>query len=390
VHTLALALAWLVAVAAMVVLGDAAIGARRLRHLARLPPLDTGPAVSVIVAARNEAHGIEAGVRSLLRLSYPALEIIVVNDRSTDDTGAILERIRREDPRLTVITIESLPPGWLGKNHALAVGAAHARGELLVFTDADVVFEPTTIGRAVRLLEDERLDFLAAIPDVVVNGLALRALVMTFGVLFGIYTRPWKARDPRSRQHIGIGAFNMVRASAYRRAGTHAAIALRPDDDLRLARLVKDAGFVQDVAQARELIAVEWYPSVPAMVHGLMKNAFAGINYSVMALLGTTLALLLFNVWPWVAVLTSRGVACTLWGVAVAALMLLGLGHTKTTRISPFYVLLYPFGVLGFIFILWRSAWLALSRGAVEWRDTSYPLRALRHAAPAPPVDRTI
>src|SRR6266850_2473571 len=143
---------------------DFATGYRRLRFLKDVMPARAVPPMSIIAAARNEARGIEAAVISLLRLDYPALEIIIVNDRSTDETGAILERLARQHSRLTIKNISELPEGWLGKNHALYAGAAVASGTLLLFTDADVVFEPTTLRRAITLMEQDELDHLTAIP----------------------------------------------------------------------------------------------------------------------------------------------------------------------------------------------------------------------------------
>ncbi|MEQ1757393.1 MAG: glycosyltransferase family A protein, partial [Vicinamibacterales bacterium] len=374
--------AWVIMIAVMLATADILIGGRRIRDLSAASPLPGGPFVSVIVAARNEERGIEAGVRSLLALTYASLEVIVVNDRSTDRTGAILQRVHNEDPRLIVVEVSSLPPGWLGKNHALALGATRARGDLLLFTDADVIFEPSVIGRAVQVMEDRQLDHLTALPAVSLSGVALTTLVMTFGVLFALYARPWKASDPRSRRHIGVGAFNLVRATAYQRIGTHAAIALRPDDDMRLARALKTAGCAADVVRAERFLTVEWYTSVREMVNGLMKNAFAGIDYSVLALCASTMALVAFNVWPWVALATTTGTIRLLSAVTVLSLSLVVFAHTRASRVSPAYVLLYPLGVLGFIYIMWRSAALALSRGATTWRDTSYPLDDLKRASP--------
>jgi hypothetical protein len=286
-----------------------------------------------------------------------------------------------------VLDVTSLPAGWLGKNHALAYGASQARGELLLFTDADIVFEPTTIGRAVRYIEDERLDHLTALPSIALKGFALTTLVTSFGILFALYTRPWKARDPRSWQHIGVGAFNLMRVSAYRRIGTHAAIALRPDDDIRLGKAVKQAGLLQDAVIARDFITVEWYQSAGEMIDGLMKNAFAGVNYSVTAVIGSTAALLALHVWPWIAVLATGGMVRVLSVVSVLSIALVVFGHTRVSRVSPIYVLLYPVGVLGFIYILWRSAALALVRGAISWRETSYSLSEMRRATPARPLE---
>jgi glycosyltransferase involved in cell wall biosynthesis len=357
---------------------DFAIGLRGVRPLAQLTPSQTGPLVSIIAAARNEARGIEGALTSVLQLDYPALEVIVVDDRSTDETGAILDRLARLHPRLKVKHISALPEGWLGKNHALSVGAEAASGELLLFTDADVVFEPTALRRAVGFMEREGLDHLAAIPDVRVPGLALSAFVTAFGVLFLLYARPWKARDPKSPYHIGVGAFNLIRSGVYRAIGTHRAIAMRPDDDLKLGKLVKKRGFRQDVVHGKDFIIVEWYSSLGEMIDGLMKNAFAGVDYSLVALAGSTVALLLMNIWPFVALLITHGVTRALNG---ASIMLIGLLFWTSTgyafgRLG--YVLAFPAAVLLFVYIMWRSALVAVIRGTVTWRGTAYPLAQMR------------
>ena len=231
---------------------DFANGYGRLRWLGEISAADhpgaPWPTLSIVAPARNEARGIEAAVQSLLRLDYPGLEIVIVNDRSTDDTGAILDRLKRDheslrglqddirlkhaaisnveigsiarvdagyvgaNTTLTIVDVAELPAGWLGKNYAMQVGAAGAAGELLLFTDADIVFEPTTLRRAVAYMEAQRVDHLAAIPDVRVPGVALKAFIAAFSVFFSMYARPWQARNPRSRAHIGVGAFNLIRA----------------------------------------------------------------------------------------------------------------------------------------------------------------------------------
>src|SRR5262249_45072247 len=155
--------------------------------------------------------------------------------------------------------------------------------------------EPTVLRRAVALMEHDALDHLAAIPLVRVPGFALSAFVAAFGVFFCVYARPWKASDPRSQSHIGIGAFNLLRSSVYTAVGTHRAIAMRPDDDMKLGKLVKKAGFRQDVVLGRSLLVVEWYATLGELVDGLMKNAFAGVNYSMAAVIGSTAGLLLTN-----------------------------------------------------------------------------------------------
>ncbi len=359
-------------------LTDFAIGHRRMRLLKDVPPAGAGPPLSIVAAARNEARGIEAAVKSLLRLDYPSLEIVIVNDRSTDDTGAILQQLAAEHPRLTVTTIAELPDGWLGKNYALQVGAAEATGDLLLFTDADVVFEPTTLRRAVGLMEAEGLDHLAAIPDVRVPGLALNAFMAAFGVFFSLYSRPWKARDPRSRAHIGIGAFNLIRAAAYRAIGGHRAIAMRPDDDMKLGKVLKQHGFRQEVVSGRGLVVVEWYASLRELVDGLMKNAFAGVDYSLVKVAGSTIALFLMNVWPFIAVFVTDGLTRVLYGVCVVLIVLIFSISARFGGARMVFVLAYPIAALLFAYIMWRSALIAVTRGTITWRGTAYPLAAMR------------
>jgi len=373
---------FILAVLTTVVLAGAlvefAIGHRRLRHLQNVPPAPAGPPLSIVAAARNEARGIEAAVRSFLRLDYPALEIVIVDDRSTDQTGAILKQLAAEHPQLTIITIRELPEGWLGKNHALHAGAAAAAGDLLLFTDADVVFEPGTLRRAVALIEADRIDHLAAIPDVKVPGLALNAFVAAFGVFFSLYARPWKARDPRSRAHIGVGAFNLIRATVYRAIGGHRAIAMRPDDDMKLGKLVKKHGFRQDAVSGRGFVVVEWYASLRELVDGLMKNAFAGVDYSLWKVAGSTIALLLIHVWPFVAVFVTGGPTRVLYGVCALLIVLIFSISARFSGAPVILVLGYPFAALLFAYIIWRSALIAVTRGTITWRGTAYPLAAMR------------
>jgi glycosyltransferase involved in cell wall biosynthesis len=357
---------------------DFAIGHRRLRALKDVMPALTGPSLSIIAAARNEARGIEAAVASLLRLDYPALQISIVDDRSTDETGAILDRLARQDTRLRITHIAELPDGWLGKNHALAVGAAQASGDLLLFTDADVVFEPTTLRRAVGVMAQERLDHLTAIPDAKVPGVALNAFVAAFGVFFSLYAHPWKARDAQSRHHLGVGAFNLIRAEVYRAIGTHRAIAMRPDDDLKLGKLVKKHGFRQDVVYGRDFITVEWYASVRELIEGLMKNAFAGVNYSLLAVAGSTAALFLTTVWPFLALFATHGATRVLNGVSVVLIALIFWTSTRYRGARFLYVLAFPAASLLFAYIIWRSAFLAVTRGTVTWRGTAYSLARMR------------
>jgi hypothetical protein len=376
-------LLWLAALTALVWLGSAiemGIGTRKIRSLRAVPPLPPAdaPRVSVVIAARNEQEKLSAALRSVLDQDYPGLEVIVVDDRSTDATGAILDQMERGEPRLRVLHLDSLPPGWLGKNYALLQGAQLASGEWLLFTDADVVMHPSATARALGYATRERLDHLTIAPRLVMPSPALDAFAGAFAILFARYARPWKARDPRSRSHIGIGAFNLVHAAAYRSVGGHRPLAMRPDDDLKLGKVLKRAGFRQDILFGGEMVSVEWYASVGEAVRGLEKNTFAGLNYSVATVAASCLLLLALDVWPFLALLATDGPTRLLNAVTVATALLTYAASTRGSGTSPLYGLAYPLAILLFVFIVLRSTTLALRNGGIRWRDTLYPLDALR------------
>ncbi|HEY5512071.1 MAG TPA: glycosyltransferase family A protein, partial [Geomonas sp.] len=270
-----------------------------------LPPRP--PKVTLVVAARNEERNIAEALRSLLCLDYPDYELLVVNDRSEDTTGAILEELSADQPRLRVIQVSELPAGWLGKNHALWVGARAAAGELLLFSDADIVMEPTVLSRAVTFLLDQGVDHLAVTPVLRMPTLFLDMFGASFILFFCMFSRPWKARDPRSRFHIGIGAFNLVRTAAYWKAGGHRRIALRPDDDMKLGKILKLDGFRQESAYGGGLLTVEWYATLGELIRGLEKNAFAGVDYRLTLVLLGALCHLTASVWPYLAIFLTTG-----------------------------------------------------------------------------------
>ena len=336
------------------------------------------PRLSVIVAARNEGKKIREALQSLLKQDYAHLEFIVVNDRSTDNTGAIVEEMGAADGRLRVVNIRELPAGWLGKNYALYRGAEIASGELLLFTDADVVMDPSTVARAVSYLEIHELEHLAVMPTVSLPSLALRLFCSTFGIFFSGYIRPWKAKDPRSSAFIGIGAFNLVNAEAYNKAGTHRAIAMRPDDDVKLGKILKKAGYRQEMVFGMGLLTVEWYSSLRELIEGLMKNFFAGLEYSVVKSLEAGIAVLLLNVWPFVALFVVRDSAWVLYALAVMVMLLFISDANHFYGQPRWYALGHPISAMLFAYILWKSMVRTLRTGGINWRGTHYPLALLR------------
>jgi glycosyltransferase involved in cell wall biosynthesis len=373
-----LALVTLLALLAITV--EFALGNRSFNRLSQVPTLadSKAPRVSVIVAARNEARNLEAALQSLLHQNYPNIEFVVVNDRSTDDTGRILDRMAKTDTRLRVIHLNELPKGWLGKNHALHLGAAQATGELLLFSDADVVMEPTTISRAVNYVLSAKVDHVAVGPQITGSNWMLEVFCGAFTILFGLYAKPWKARDPKSSRHIGIGAFNLFRAEVYRAVGGHAPISMRPDDDMKLGKLIKKSGYRQEMVLGDGFVTVEWYSSVGELARGLEKNSFAGVEYRLVLIALATVAQLAVFVWPIIAAFVTTGSTQWLNIACVVVTMMLFVDNARFHGVKPSHAIGFPFAILLFLFILWRATLKTLLQDGISWRDTHYSLRELK------------
>jgi cellulose synthase/poly-beta-1,6-N-acetylglucosamine synthase-like glycosyltransferase len=351
---------------------------RALPKDATLPPGTAWPTVSIVIAARDEEAEIEKALQSALSLDYPALEVIVVNDRSTDGTAAALERIRERHPHLNVVTITELPAGWLGKNHALQRGVQEARGEWLLFTDADIVFDPRTLKRAVALVSKSGLDHLAMTGRLCSDSFWINMLVVLFARNFTLFVRPWKARDPKSPCHVGIGGFNLVRRSAYEKVGGHEPIRLRPDDDLKLGKILKRAGFRQEMVSGVDALSLQWYSSVHGMMLGLEKNVLAGVDYRLWFLVLGLFVMLAYDVGPWLllpfADLETMLVAA---GAGLLSILSVALFCHETGQRWP-GALLTPALSIVMAYIFARSAFLTIYRGGISWRGCFYPLNELK------------
>jgi cellulose synthase/poly-beta-1,6-N-acetylglucosamine synthase-like glycosyltransferase len=342
-------------------------------------PKKKWPSVSVVVAARNEADGITEALASLLRLDYDALEVIVVNDRSTDQTADQVRRLAATDSRLRLIEVSELPSGWLGKNHALQVGFQAASGEWILFTDADVVFSPRALRKAIVFVERESLDHLALLMKAWSRSFIVDAFIAYFGLQFLLFVRPWEAKDPQKlHRYVGVGAFNLVRSSALQSVEGLGRIAMRPDDDVKLGKVLKQAGCRQDCLTAVKDLSVEWYPSLGACIRGLEKNMFAGTDYRVSLVMVAVVAGLLVTVLPLYLLLSLSG---ALWWTVVLALVLefvVSLVAARRMAKSLGSALLAPLTALLFSYIAARTTIKNLRDGGIYWRDTFYPLSELR------------
>jgi len=344
--------------------------------------------LTVIVPACNEQAAIGATLRSLLASRGFALQVIAVNDRSTDRTGEVMEEIAIEfassgsefQHTLEILHIAELPPGWLGKPHALALAAQKAKADWLLFTDGDVLFAPDALALALRFAESEDADHLVLMPDWITHSFAEKAMHGAIHALSVWSMRPWRVADPKARDFLGVGAFNLVRRSTYESLGGFAALRMEVLEDLRLGWMVKRAGFRQRIAIGPGLVSVRWSDGAWGVVRNLEKNLFALYRYNLpLALAGCgglvlqvalPLAALAFSGW-------SRAGALVLYAAVLGVYVV----SQRITRVSPICVLLYPPAAALFLFAHLRSVALTLLRGGVVWRGTLYRLKDLRACA---------
>jgi len=363
-------------------LRDAAFGLRGVPKIAG-PEWDRGPKLqpraTVIVAARNEQEHIEAALGSLLVLDYPDYEVLAVNDRSTDRTGEILDRLARENPaRLRVLHVSELPPGWLGKPHAMGLAARQATGDWLLFTDADVSFRPDALRRALLCAEEIHADHLVLFPTALMHSLGERMVFAFFPTLAVFGHRPWKVSDPRTRDYLGMGAFNLIRRQVYEDLGVRQALRMDVLDDMKMGKLVKQGGYAQRVAAGYGLISLRWGHGALGVLDNLTKNLFALMLYRWPRTLGAAFLLLLINLGPFVGLVFAPGWTRLGYALAVGGVAFIYLCMSRYSRISPLYSMLHPVSTLLFAGTLLRSMVLILGRGGVVWRGTKYPLDELR------------
>jgi cellulose synthase/poly-beta-1,6-N-acetylglucosamine synthase-like glycosyltransferase len=355
---------------------------RNLAHLRPLhgvesQPLTTWPRVSVIMTARDEAADVAESVVSRLADDYPNLEVIVVDDRSVDGTGAMARTAAGGDHRFTLVRVDDLPSGWLGKVHALQKGLQHAQGDWLLFSDGDVVVKTGTLRDAVGLCETEGIDQLALIPSFSSGSRLMDGAWVVFLRGLIMLADPAKVRDPESRVVLGSGGFNLVRRTVFEKTGGFDHIRMETADDVALAAMVKEAGGRIEMIDGSRHASLAMYRSFGELFRGIEKNGSttAAIPFPLFVLAFIALGLILF------APLAAMTVGPT-W------LFALGMGSFTAYSGSQMYALwrntgrwapalVWPAGFLIMAFAMIRATWLAHHNGGVYWRETFYTLDEL-------------
>jgi glycosyltransferase involved in cell wall biosynthesis len=387
-----LALAWVSRIV------DAALGMPSVADVSR-PEWDRNPIspagnprVSIIVPARNEEETIEQALNTLLALDYDNYEVIAVNDRSTDSTGEIMERIAEKphpsqstremgDPgpwSFRVVHHIELPAGWLGKTHAMWTAAKEATGDWLLFTDADVLFKPDALRRALAYAEFVPADHVVLFPRMIMKRPGEYMMIAFFQTMFMFGHRPWKVADPSTDDHMGVGAFNLVRRRVYDAVGTYEALRMEVLDDMKLGKVVKKAGFAQRNVFGGDLISIRWAKGAVGVVNNLTKNFFAVLSFQWWRTVISAFGLAFLNFGPFLGVILAHGWARVPYAVALASMFAIYIGMSWRSAVPAYYFLLHPVSTALFIYTLVRSMILTLWNDGIEWRGTKYPLEELR------------
>lgn len=345
---------------------------------------ETLPPLSIVVPARNEERQIETCVRSLLGQTYGDFEVIAVDDRSTDDTLEILERIADEDPRLRVVRGLALPEGWVGKTWAIVQGTRVARGAWLLFTDADTVHRRACAASAVEYAIACEAPFVSLLPTQLFETVAERAFLpaILWMIAFAVGSLDAINDPDRADAAIFNGQYLLCERRAYETLGGHSAVRTELAEDYAFARLVKSDGrFRGRLAGASDLVFTRMYRSAREIWEGFSKNLYVGV--AGRAVEGAAGAILLAGLSPLPEILLVRAVIRKRPRQAVFAFACIAAGAVaaeiamRRSRFPRGSGALFPFGAAAMLAILANST-LAHARGRVTWRGREYGGRAQR------------
>jgi cellulose synthase/poly-beta-1,6-N-acetylglucosamine synthase-like glycosyltransferase len=385
-----IALNWLMAAVLVVRAIDAWRGMASIEDITQdceaLASASGADEITVVVPARNEEAAIEASLRSLLASTGVRLRIIAVNDRSTDATGACMDRVAAETQvcggphSLSVIHVQKLPAGWLGKPHAMAMAARQATSPWILFTDGDVLFDKRALALALRAAKRLDADHLVLIPSLILETTGEAAMLAAMNFMGQWMVRLWKVQDGRARDFIGVGGFNLVRREVYERLGGFEALKMEILDDVRFGWLVKRAGLKQRVVVGPGLVRIRWLQGAWGVVRLAEKNGFAAFRFrtgqALLACLGTAALALL----P-LAAMAAGGWALAATLLSYAAIAITYWANRKVTQTPAWLAVLFAPATLVLLYALLRSTVLALVRKGVDWRGTRYSLAELRRNA---------
>jgi len=348
------------------------------------PPADA-PFISVCVPARDEAANIRRCVEALLAQTYPDLEVIVLDDRSTDATPQILGELSA-DPRLHVLHGAALPPGWAGKPHALHQAAATARGDWLCFIDADTFLEPEALSACYAKAVETGADLFTILTFQLTGTFWERTILPLVMTALSAGFSPRKVNDPTRRDAIANGQFILIRRSVYAAIGGHERIKDKIVEDKAIAELVKWSGYRLIIADGMQVAQTRMYTSLPQMWEGWTKNIYLGLRdrpglllFGVFGGILALIAAVFLPAWPLLGLFwLQHGGGWMAAAVVVESMILWAfLLYTRAQvarkmQIPAWYALTTPLGAGMFAAMMLASAWKVLSGQGVTWRGRRY------------------
>jgi hypothetical protein len=336
--------------------------------------------VSIVIPACNEEEAIEPAVRSRLLDAYPNLEVILVDDRSTDGTGAAIDQLAAEDARVVPVHVTELPADWLGKQHAMQTGLEHVTGDWVLFTDADVHAVPGCLHRAVARCEARGFDLLAIISELRSTGFVLDAVIAQFLRTVLVAARPWAVEDPRTDAGVGAGAFSLVRRSVLDRSPGLAWLRLELGDDIALGQMLKASGARCSLAMGRGMLDVLFYPTMGAMARAAERAGFTSIgHFSLPRIVAEIAGYWAMEFAPYAALAFWRIPMLQIVGailVILAQATCVSLNRWAGARTLP--AVAQPLGAAMNGILMLRAGVLGTIRGGVWWRGTFYSSSLLR------------
>lgn len=339
--------------------------------------------VSVIIPAKDEQDNIGRALETLVVQDYANLEILVVDDRSTDRTADIVREVAATDPRVRLIQVTELPAGWFGKPHAMHVGAGQACGEWLLFVDADCRQAPHSVRAGVNFLAANQGDMLSLWPVLEMHGFWENAVQPVAGSVLVAWFRPTWANNPKRRTAFANGQYILLRRATYEAVGGHAAVRNEVVEDIALARRVKGDGHRLFNAVGEDLFSTRMYDSLGAMYRGWTRIYCGGFK-SVLWLLVVMTMTFLFTLMPFAALGVSSVFLAmghlspwTLLGFLAAAVSTVALVVTMRRlfvlcRGSPWYLIFYPLAAALVLTFQAGAIVRALGLRSVTWRGTTY------------------
>ncbi len=362
-------------------------GHRRMLLMKPAPIVGPPPSVTILIPAKDEGQRIRDCLESALNQDYPNFDVIAVDDRSEDDTGAVMDELAAADPRLKAIHITQPPAsGWTGKNNALAIGVREASGEWLLFVDSDVILQPAALSVAMGVVLRKNFDLLSLLPNLESHSIWESMLIPLAGAATSSICLISLTNSAASRVAFANGQFLFIRREAYEAFGGHTTVRDRFCEDIEIARQLKARGFRPRISWGSDYAAVRMYSSLPAIFRGWSRIFYAGANGSPWGPLAAVASLvfcafsayfaLFWGLWRnWHAGGGFAGHAAAVW-LAAAALHL-GLMTHYLARIytwsgnSRRHALLFPVAGPMLAMILLRGVRMCFTR-KVEWRGTAY------------------